>query len=72
MVQRLEYQKTMKTIGNNAVEANEALQRMVNAAEECGFWNKVSIIGTDVVRVGEDYSKNRLEEIIEDIVQKMK
>ena len=59
-------------IGNNAVEANEALQRIVNAAEECGFWSNVSIIGTDVVRVGEDYSENKLEKIIEDIVQKMK
>ena len=56
-------------IGNNAVEANEALQRMVNAAEECGFWNNVS---ADIVKIGEDYTKNKLEEVIEEIIQKMK
>ena len=70
MEQRLEYQKKLvKMIGNNAVEANEALQRMVSAAEECGFWSDVSV---DMVRVGEDYSENKLEKIIDEIVQKMK
>ena len=46
----------MKMFGSNAVETNGALQGMVS----------------DVVKIGEDYSKNEMEKIIDEIVEKMR
>ena len=45
----------MKMFGSNAVEANGALQGMVS----------------NVVRIREDYSEDKLEKVIDEIVEKM-
>ena len=45
----------MKMFGSNAVEANGVLQGMVS----------------DVVKIGEDYSEDRLEKIINNFVEIM-
>ena len=45
----------MKMFGSNAAEANGALQGMVS----------------NIVKIGEDYSEDRLEKVIDEIVEKM-